>query len=171
MTDLNDLVEAYKRELALPGRFSQEFPTVTDTMIADALADAFAHAQLDGFFSRMELDVDSTTVTPDLSTAGAALVILYAGTRATRQQLQNMASGARYKAGPVEYEKKVSASVLQELLKGLEARRKELLVNAQRGAGTSVFVLDGYVSRASAHNFYGGFFAYEMALQSTWGID
>jgi len=164
MTAMSDLVGAYKREAAVPGAFSDAYPTVTDTEIRGALCDAFAAAQLDGFFGSLELDVDGQETTPDLSVAGAALVVIYAGERLVRQQIRGLASQARYKAGPVEMETSVAASVLAEDLKQLRLRRAELLANAQRNRGTSTFVLEGYVSRGSAHNLYGGFFAYELAL-------
>ena len=58
-----------------------------------------------------------------------------------------------------------------EDLKQLERRRKELIdqaTRAGRGTGTT-FVVDGYVSRASAYNFYGGFFPHEVAFSSAAG--
>lgn len=165
MSALADLVEAFKREVAVPGAFASTFPSTSDEDLEAALADAFANARLDGFFSRMELDVATGTVTPDLSIAGAALVVIYAGLRMTRTQLRTLNTVVRYQAGPVEYETQQSAALLTEDLKQLERRRQELIsqaVRAGRGTG-STFVIDGYVSRASAYNFYGGFFPYEAA--------
>lgn len=161
MTELRDLVDAYKREVAVPGTFATAFPNTTDDDIAAALADAFAEAQLDGFFSKVSLDVDAGEVTPDLSVAGAALVVLYAGMRMIRQQIRSASSEKRYWAGPVGMQEKQSASALSEDLKWLSRRRDELLANA-RNRGTQVFVLEGYVSRGAAHNLYGGMFDYEM---------
>ena len=40
MTDVNDLVEAFKREVAIPGRFAEDFPTVKDSHIAGLLAES-----------------------------------------------------------------------------------------------------------------------------------
>lgn len=165
MSDLADLVEAFKREVTVPGTFAAAFPDTTDDNIIGALADAFAEAQLDGFFGHMTLDVEDGIVTPDLSVAGAALVVMYAGMRMTRQQLIATNTVSRYKAGPVEYETQQAAGALTEALKQLKARRDQILANAVRagrGNGTT-FVLDGYVSRAFARNIYGGFFPYEFA--------
>ena len=67
MTDLIDVVEAYKREVSIPGAFSTDFPTVQDDQIAAALGDAFGEAQLDGFFGTMSLDVDSWSVRATLT--------------------------------------------------------------------------------------------------------
>ena len=160
MTDLGDLAEAFKREVAVPGTFATAFPSMSDDDIVGSLADAFGEAQLDGFFGTLSLDVDAGLVDPDLSVAGAALVVMYAGMRLIRQQLRGMKT--RYKAGPVEVEQ--SASALTEELKQIERRRIQVIqqaVRAGRGYG-SVFVLDAYVSRAASYNYYGGFFAWEL---------
>lgn len=162
MTDLADLTEAFKREVAVPGSFTVMFPNVKDSDIEAALGDAFAQAQLDGYFKDMALAPVTFVVTPDLSVAGGALVVLYAGSRLIRQQLRGMASTSRYKAGPVEYETQTAVTLLTQELKALDARRLELIQNAiraGRGAGTT-FVLDAFAGR---HRAYGGFFAYELA--------
>lgn len=168
MSALADLVEAFKREVAVPGAFAATFPSTSDEDLEEALKDAFANARLDGFFSTMELDVATGAVTPDLSVAGAALVILYAGLRMTRTQLRTLNTVVRYQAGPVEYETQQSAALLTEDLKQLERRRQELIAQALRaGRGTgSTFVIDGYVARASAYNFYGGFFPHEVSFSA-----
>jgi len=162
MTELADLVEAYKREVSMPGAFATDFPTVTDDQILGALGDAFGEAQIDGFFGKMRLDTDDWIITPDLSTAGAALVVIYAGIRVLRQQIATQARGTTYKAPGLEYSTTPAASVLVELLKQLHIRRKDVINNAQRGVGTSVFMLDGYAHRGNS--FYGGLFAHEIAL-------
>lgn len=172
MTDLADLVEAFKREAAVPGTFDVTFPSTDDDDIIGSLADAFAEAQLDGFFGTLILDLDAGTVTPDLSVAGAALVTMYAGMRLTRQHLRSLTTRTAYKAGPVEYETERSSSALVEELKQLKSRRDQIMANAiraGRGAG-SVFVIDGYVQRAFAHNFYGGFLPHEISGRGMAGI-
>lgn len=144
----------------MPGTFATAFPSTTNSEIAASLADAFGEAQLDGFFGTAVLDVEEGTVDPDLSTAGAALVVMYAGMRLVRQQLRN--TKTRYKAGPVEVEQ--SANALTEELKQLERRRNQLIQNAVRaGRGTgTTFVADMYVARAASYDYYGGFFAWEI---------
>jgi hypothetical protein len=164
MSNLADLVEAFKREVAVPGQFEAEFPDTSDDDLAASLADAFGQARLDGFFGSTQI-TPAGVVTPDLSIAGAALIVIYAGLRMTRTQLRTLRTVQRYKAGPTEYETQQSAAALTEDLKQLERRRQELIsqaVRAGRGSGTT-FVLDAYVARASSHNFYGGFFPNEMA--------
>lgn len=163
MSTLADLVEAFKREVAVPGTFSQDFPSTSDEDLEEALKDAYGMARLDGFFGTTEFDVGTGTVTPDLSVAGASLIVLYAGLRMTRQQLRTLKTVQRFKAGPTEYETQQSAAALTEDLKQLERRRQELVdqaVRAGRGRGAT-FVLDAYQQRASAWHFYGGFFPHE----------
>lgn len=162
MTDLIDLVEAYKREVSIPGAFATDFPNVTDLQIQAALGDAFGEAQIDGFFGTMSLDTDDWSITPDLSTAGAALVVMYAGMRVLRQRLVTMGGGATYKAGSVEYSTTQAIATQSELLKQLERRKNQILENTRRGVGTSVFMLEGYAHRGN--NFYGGMFEHELAL-------
>lgn len=164
MSELVDLVEAFKREAAIPGTFATAFPNTSDDDIELSLGDAFGEAQLDGFFGTSELDVENAEITPDLSVAGAALVVMYAGMRLVRQQLRGMKT--RYKAGPVEIEQ--SATALTEELKQIERRKTQLLQNAiraGRGSGT-VFVADLYQARAASYNAYGGFFAWELVGRS-----
>lgn len=162
MTDLIDLVEAYKREVSIPGAFAIDFPTVQDDQIAASLGDAFGEAQLAGFFSTMSLDTDDWSITPDLSTAGAALIVIYAGLRVVRQQLKNASASTTYRAGTTEYSKTQAISLLTEIVKELKERLDRIVANARSGSGTSVFVLDGYARRGNA--FYGGLFDYETAL-------
>lgn len=165
MSAVADLVEAFKREVAIPGAFSQDFPLTSDDDIEESLKDAFANAQLDGFFAKSELDPATGVITPDISLAAGALVVIYAGIRLTRQQLRAMKTASRYKAGPTEYEVEMSASAIKEDLAQLERRRKELVsqaLRAGRGVG-STFVLDAYLARAGGPSFYGGFFPNEVA--------
>ncbi len=153
-TDLATLVEAFQREVAVPGAFDSAFPDTSPTDIIGCLMDAFGEAQLDGWFGSYTLDVATSSVadagntdplTNGLSLAGQALIVLYAGMRMVRNQMMNTKSQVRYKAGPVEYETATSATVLTQMLKDLAARRQELL-NQVRYA-RRVAVIDGYWGR------------------------
>lgn len=155
-TDLADLVEAFKREVAIPGTFERDFPLTGDDAITASLGDAFAEAQLDGFFGGNELDLEEWMIAPALSTSGAALVVIYAGIRMMRHKIAAMATRTRYQAGPVTAEQGASAQAQTELLRQLERRREQILANAHRGPTT--FVLDGYIARGA-----GGMFPHEMS--------
>jgi len=162
MTDVSDLVGAYKREVSALGDFDAAFPNATDAAITGLLMDAFGEAQLDGFFQTMTLDVDLEAVTPDLSAAGAALVVLYAGIKTLRNQILTAGAESRYKAGPVEYLTKQNSYAQTELLKQLERRRDGLIEQARYGRGTPVYQMDAYSARGLAA--IGGFASYETAL-------
>jgi hypothetical protein len=168
MSALDDLVEGLKREVAVPGEFAASFPNTTDDDLVGTLADAFGSAQLDGFFGNMVLDLNLGTVTPDLSAAGAALIITYASERVLLSKLRNLASKTVYKAGGVEYSVEQSASVLTAELKLLQQRRNDIKAQAMRAAraGQAVYMVDAYVTRSMGHIFgYGssaGFYGYEL---------
>lgn len=149
MSDLNDLVPALKRELAGPGEFDNQFPNSDDGTLADSLMDGFAEAQLDGYFSDHVLDLDTAVVSPDLSIAGGALVVIYTGMRIIRAQLRAMNLSERYKAGSAEYEVTRSSNLLREELAYLTARKENLL--SQAGAGLDTGFFDAYITRQLAN--------------------
>jgi hypothetical protein len=161
MTAVADLVPALKRELAVPGGYDDLFPDSDDDELAGYLADAFGEAQLYGFFATTTLDTDLAT-TPDLSTAGAALVSLFAAMRIIRAQLRNLNASERYKAGSTEYEITRAATVLKQELTFLQQRITDLITAAKRQALTATaYVSDNYFARGGATT-YGGFFMYEL---------
>lgn len=162
MTLLSTLVEPLKRELAVPGTFSDVFPDTYDEGLLASLADGFAEAQLRGFFGDMalapdETDPDDWQTSLDLSAAGGALVILFTGMRIIRAQLRALATAERYKAGPTEYEIERSANLLRDELAFLKERLDDLIEDAQRSAraANSVVVIDNYWAR-NADAFLGG---------------
>jgi hypothetical protein len=163
VSDLADLVDPLKREIAVPGEFDTAFPNTTDDDLIATLADAFGEAQLDGYFQTSVVDQTDFTVTPDLSAAGGALIVVYAGTRILRSKLRALTSGQRYKAGPVEFETTLPANLLREELLLLAGRKKELLTLA-RSTGRVVYQLDAYLGRSSVNwASLGGFHPYELA--------
>lgn len=144
MSDLNDLVEPLKRELAVPGEFDTRFPNTGDGDLADSLADAFAEAQLYGYFADNALDLDTYLVDPDISMAGGYLVVTYAGMRIIRAQLRALTLSEKYAAGSASYEVTRSATVLKEELLYLQKRAEDLITKA---SGTDTFVIDAYFTR------------------------
>lgn len=163
MTDLATLVEPLKRELAVPGVFDDVFPDTTDDDLALTLADAFGEAQLQGFFPDMTLSAVSPSsyeTSADLSAAGGALIVLFAGMRVIRSQFRNMTLNARYKAGPVETETSRSAMLLRDEIGFMRARLDALVLQGRR-SGRTVHVLDAYVGRTLAQSTLGGFYGYE----------
>lgn len=150
MTDLVDLVDTLKREVAIPGGFTAAFPTMSEDDLVGALADGFAETQLDGWMLQVVLDVDAGTVDPDLSPAGRALVSIYSGIRILRNALINENSHVRYESRGNVYESDKGAGLLREALKDLNDRRQQLYLLRLRRSGTSVYTHDGYMIKATA---------------------
>jgi hypothetical protein len=172
MTALATLVPALKRELAVPGTFDTVFPNTGTKDLIGTLADAFAQCQLDRFFPDVVLDTtnpDATqwATTPDLSTAGGALIVIYAAMRTLRANLRTLSTSSTYKAGPVEASQSQSATLLRAELDYLVQRQKDLIAAGTRGARTcSASQVDGYLARvvsvpATYNGNVGGFFPYE----------
>lgn len=148
MSDLSEFVESLKREVAVPGTFAANFPTTTDDDLTGQLADAFAEAQLDGFFSTYDMD-QNAVVTPDLSNAGQALVVIYAGIRFITTRMANLKSHTRYEASGAVFEQDNAASVLVQILKDLKDKKTRLVTLASAGgAGKEFVIVDGYYVKA-----------------------
>lgn len=175
-TAISALVPALKRELAVPGTFADVFPNTTDTDLVGTLADGFAEAQLFGFFKSLTLTAVDTpnpgtdwTVDPELSSAGGALVVIYASIRSIRAQLRNLKTLQRYKAGAVEFETQQAASVLTTELNYLKDRLKDIITNAEgssRASAGLATVFDNYLARNVERSSWGGFYAYEVGLSN-----
>lgn len=156
--DLSDYVDSLRREVTPLG--STMFDSITDNQLTPYLTDAFWEARLDGFLTGYTADDDglvepTATGGDDLSLAGVALVVLYAGIRILRNRILNMNTGFRAKAGPVEFEQQNSATMLAEMLKQLRDRKNQLLDRADV-VGTDVILVDAYSVRLLNPASYGG---------------
>lgn len=172
MTDLRTLVDALKREVAVPGTYDDVFPDTGPDQLAATLADAFAEAQLQGFFGDVSLTVDATVspasyeTSKPLSAAGGALIVLFAGMRILRSQMRTLSQSATYKAGSVEYSTANMTTVIRDELKALRDRLDGLIVDGKR-SGRAVAVADTYAKRLSEGRLaaytgsLGAFFTYE----------
>lgn len=147
--ELTNLVPSLKRAVAAPGEFDTFFPSSTDADLTGALADAVAEAMLDGFLGATDLDLVNNAVTPDLSHQAQALVILYGAARILSARIANLKNRTRYVAGPAEAETEQSASVLVELLRQINARKKQVLDDARAGDMASAFeMVDMYTAKS-----------------------
>jgi hypothetical protein len=148
MSDLNDLVPALKRSMAVPGGFDAVFPSVTDEDLVGLALDSIAEAQLDGFLLDYAVDGLAETVTPDLSAgeavnAAGALVLIYAAYRVVLNELRNLRNREMYQAGSAKAETERTASMLNEILRQLNERKKGILERALLGElATDVYVGD-----------------------------
>ena len=153
--DLSDYVETLKREVTPVG--STMYSGVSDTFWTGAMADAFWDARLDGLIQGYTCDEDGI-VTPEANGGEEfprtliSVVALYAGIRVLRNQILNMGS-ASFKAGPVEYERQVSATMLTEMLKQLRSTKDRLLDDFEY---TSALMVDGFSVRSMVPESYYG---------------
>ena len=150
MSELADLVRPLQRAVAPPGRFRELYSSATSGDMEGYLADAFAEAKLYGFFSDLTLNVELATVTPDLSTEGQALVVLFAANRVLENTLSNTPTHTRYEAPGVVAERDFGSQMLSERLKDIRTRKEYVLAmlhEASRGVVDTV-VVDAYAVRA-----------------------
>ena len=161
--DVADFVDSLKREVRPPG--SALYSSVTPEEWIGYLTDAFWEARLDGFLSGFVVEgtgtvaefVPSTPGGPEITAADVALVILYAGIKVLRNQILNMNSTFKAKAGAVEFEQQSSATALAEMLKQLRSTKDRILEAAEENSPTSVMLIDAYSTRLfSGLSYYGG---------------
>lgn len=168
--DLNDLVDNFKREVSPPG--TDLYPDATDASWSGSLTDAFWEIRLYGFLAGFEEDAASRggpvefgegIVTPigaidgyddptgyapgqDLPRDLQQLIILWAGWKVVLNQMQNLSSMFRAKAGPVEVETQHAASVLKTILDQLKNKIDFITANLSTfGVGTNVAAFDALV--------------------------
>jgi hypothetical protein len=156
VSELADLVDPLKRTVAVPGTFAETFPATGDDDLEATLLDAFAEAQLDGFFAEAFSD-DDGLVSPDLARGEGALVVIYAAARIITAELRNRKTHVRYEASGAVFEQDTTASLLVALLKDLSARKLDLLTQArQRGHASAFLMADAYFIRATSVYPIGG---------------
>lgn len=122
--DLFDLVDPLKRTVNSPG--SDAFPNATDDDFGGYLTDAFWELRMLNMFSDYtESDglVTPITGSTDLPREQQQLIILYAAITIITNELKNLESVFRVKAGPAEFETQKSASLLKDVLAELQRRR------------------------------------------------
>ena len=168
MSDLNDLIPALKRTAAPPGEFDTLFPEATDEELVGYIADAVAECQLDGFLAKYEIDLLQETVEPDLTNdSGAvkvagAMALLYASYRIVLNELRNVRNRVAYQAGSASMEEDRTASMLNEILRQLNARKQDLIEQARLGnLATDVYVHDMAFLKATFDNLYSEPFAFD----------
>jgi len=148
--DLADLVPSLESALTIPGTTSQ-YSNATESEWVAKLKNAFWLATLDGVISGYTSDDDgiispvsgTTTLSGDLQ----YLVVLYACMDVVRNQLMQMKTVFRAKAGPVEYETQQSAQVLKTLLDQYMAQRDTILDNLAYSADVTSYYIDAVRER------------------------
>lgn len=147
--DLGDLVESLQREVSPPG--VDLYPNANEDTWLGHLQDAFWEARLHGMLAGFtETDGQVSNLTADGDELGRELqqlVVLYAGFRITLTQFQNLNSGFRAKAGPVEFETAKSAAQLKGVLDAIRGRIAIVLNNLSSYGGTTTTVFDSLIER------------------------
>jgi hypothetical protein len=148
-TDLSDYIDSLKREVTPLG--STMFDGVANSVWLGYLTDAFWEARLDGLMPGYSCDSEGICTKDsdpdaDLPREYIALVVLYAGIRVLRNQILNT-SDLRTKAGPVEYEKQTSATMLAEMLKQLRDTKNRIIEELDDADETSVLYIDAFSTR------------------------
>lgn len=156
--DLSDLLDNIKSEVNAPGL--DQLPGATDTQYLENLKNAFWEGVLDGVISGYT--ESDGIVTPDSGTTEFSrelqqLVIFYAGYRIVRNQMRDLKTVFRAKAGPVEYETQQAATVLKAILDELKSKRSILLERLSDLGVVDSFYVDAIISRDDSYAYGDGY--------------
>lgn len=149
--ELADLIDSLRREIS-PLSGTNPYSTVTDATLEGMLADAFWEGRLNGMFDGYTLDLDAGTIVPltdgtdDMDRVDQQAIVLWAGYRTVLNDMRNVQSVFRAKAGPVEYEVQQSASVLAEVLKAIKERIDRLIFMMSESDASSALVFDSVIA-------------------------
>lgn len=150
MTDLFDLVDGLKREVNSIG--ADSFPDATDDEWLGNLQDGFWEAVLDGTIASNYSETDGE-VSPDLPQVLQRLVIFYAGIRIIRNQLRQLNTTFKAKAGNVEFETQLSPQILKSLFDDMVKRRNVFIQNLAEDYLISSVYVDSVVARDESIEF------------------
>lgn len=153
--DLFDLVETLKRSVNTPG--GDAFPAATDDIFAGYLSDAFWEIRmLDMLSEWTEADGSITPVsvsTGDIPRELQQLIVLYAGITIVTNELKNLETLFRAKAGPAEFETQKSGALLRDILGELQRRRAVVEAHLfELGAVTDAYI-DSVAERDIAQHY------------------
>jgi len=159
--ELEEFIPSLVREVNPPG--TPRFENVSNDQWLGYLTDAFWEARLDGFMPNYTCDEDGVVEhlhdpndpAKEFPRYLVGLIVLYAGIRVLRNSILNTSQSFSATAGPVQYSTQNSATVLAELLKMLQERRKELLEEVQN-LPTPTFYFDAYTQRQHSVGAYWG---------------
>ena len=152
--DLEDLIDPLTREVSPPG--SDLFPNATDAEWTGNLSDGFWECILDGVitgYTESDGLVSPSSGTEDLSRDLQQLIVFYAGFRIVRNQLRDVATLFRAKAGGVEYEKQQAATLLRALLDELTRKRTLLLDRLSDVGAVDSYYADAVADRSASISY------------------
>jgi hypothetical protein len=145
--DLSEFIPALKREVSVPGTTGILDAASFDDLVG-ILVDAFWLARLDGFFAAYTCSEDGVVEHLDggldLPREHVSVILLYAGIKVVRNKILGTSSGLRAKAGPVEYETSIPATVMTALLTGLRETQRHLLDEVREEGGYEATTVDTF---------------------------
>lgn len=142
--DLNDLIPALEAECSPPG--TDLFPDATDSAWLLRLENAFWEAKLFGFPPFSNYTESDGTVLPisgttDLPREEQQLVVMFAALNSVRMSMSSQNTGFSAKAGSVEFSTQNSATLLNNVLNGIQSKI-DLLLSTLAKIGR---ITDGYL--------------------------
>ena len=148
--DLSELIGDLEAAVTVPGSASP-FAASSETEWLTRLRNAFWSAYNDGIIAGFSCDEDgivnpvsgTATFTRDLQ----QLVIMCAAINIYQNQIMQLKTLFRAKAGQVEYETQQSAQVIKSLLDSLLAQRATILQRLSDGGFTDSYYIDAIRSR------------------------
>ena len=148
--DMADLIPALESSLTIPGGTSP-YANASEEEWLGKLRNAFWHATLDEVIVGYTADEDGVVTqidgTETLPGELQYLIVLYACMDIIRNQLMQLKTVFRAKAGPVEYETQQSAQVLKTLLDQYMTQRDTILDNLANSAQVSTYYIDAVRAR------------------------
>lgn len=160
-TPVSDVVPILKREVNVPG--AELFP---DALTGDYLGyveDGFWEGRLSGVFKGWTI-IDGAELTApatgrfitndnedDFSDMDQMFLAIIGGFRMIQRKAFDLGQNLRAHAGPVEYEKQVSATVLRELIQSLERRLDQYrTLYSDKVPASAFYYMDGLAQSSYA---------------------
>jgi hypothetical protein len=155
------MITQLQREVNPPGY--ELFPDALPGDFIGYVTDGFWEGRLMGVFSGWTVKDGSELVTPDTGTYitndsdddfpddQQMFTTIIAGFRMVQRRAVTLASNLKAKAGPVEYESQISATVLREILQSMERRLNQYKELYSDSISAEVFYyMDGVAQRTYA---------------------
>jgi hypothetical protein len=155
--DLGELIEPLRGRVNPPG--TDLFPSATDDDWLVRLTNAFWDARLNGISSFMPFTESGGAISPledgddDMSRTLQQLIVVYAAWRVVLARYTDIKTQFRAKAGPVEYEKQQSATVLKAVLDALRSEIDEINDNLSEYGGSDAVVFDALIERETSMTY------------------
>jgi hypothetical protein len=148
--DLSDLIPDLKVALTAPGQ-TETYSNVSDDEWVSRMKTAFWSAYNDGLIVGFSCSPDGiVTPTSGNATFGMDLqqiVIFYCGLNKVQNELMQIKTRFRAKAGSVEYETEQSANVLKAIIDSLLQQRDDIMRRLATLNGVSTIYIDAVRSR------------------------